>query len=122
MKKLVVLGFLALLMVSVAALAADTKALGVGKTRSITFIEDVKVGNTVLKAGDYQVRHEMDGNNHVLVFRSVDHGKAKARVNCTMVELPQKADQTLIMFDKGPSGEKVLSGITFRGESYRHQL
>lgn len=120
MKRVLVLGIIALLAVSLAAVAADTSAMGVGKTQSITFSDNVKVGSTVLKAGEYRVKHEMDGSNHMLVFRA-SNGKEAARVPCTMVELPKKADQTLIMFDNA-SGEKSLSSIIFRNDNYKHQL
>ena len=120
MKRVLTLGIIVLLVASMAAVAADTKPMGVGKTQSITFSDNVKVGSTVLKAGEYRVKHEMDGSNHVLVFRA-SNGKEAARVNCTMVELPKKADQTLIMFDN-VSGEKSVSSITFRNDNYKHQL
>ncbi len=121
MKKLFVVALISLLLVSLAALAADTKAMGVGKTQNVTFIDTVQVGNTTLKAGDYRVQHVMDGGQHVLVFRSAGKNKEEARVNCTMVELPKKADQTLLTFDTS-AGQKKLSSIIFRGETYKHQL
>jgi hypothetical protein len=121
MKKVIVSAIICLLLVSMAALAADTKAMGVGKTQTVTFAENVKVGNTVLKAGDYRVQHIMDGTQHVLVFKSMTKNDEKARVNCNMVELPKKADQTILGFDVA-SGQKTLNAITFRGESYKHEL
>ncbi len=119
MKVLVIIG---LLTISLMAFAADVKQMGVGKTQTITFIAPVKVGNATLTAGEYKVQHVMEGDNHVMVFKSAKDNKEQARVNCKMVELPKKADQSLQTYDTNASGAKVLVALTFRGDNYKHQF
>jgi hypothetical protein len=119
MKKIAIITIL-LLCVGALAFAADTKGLGIGKTQYITFINDTKVGDKVLTAGEYRVLHLMEGSEHTLVFKSADRGDEKVRVKCNMVELRKKADQTTTEFNKNANGERVLTALTFAGERYRH--
>ncbi len=114
-----VLALMLVILAGAYALAADTPNHGVGQTRTLALFEKAKVGNTVLPAGSYTVTHLMDGSNHVLVFKN---GKNEvARVNCTMVELPKKADRTQQEYKT--NGEvRVLSAVTFGGDKFKHQF
>lgn len=116
-----VLALMLVILAGVYALAADApKDYGVGQTHSIELNEAANVGNVLLRAGTYRVTHIMDGANHVLVFRNGSK-KELARVNCTMVDLPQKSNRTMQEFvTKG--SERVLTGVTFSGEKYKHQF
>ena len=109
------------LLVSVSLLASDApKAMGVGQTRNITFVNPAKVGDAVLPAGDYKVEHVMEGENHIMVFKTLNN-EAKARVNCKMIELQKKADQSTQEF-VNEGGQRTLKGLTFKGDTYRHQF
>ncbi len=112
-----------LLSVSLAALAKDVPKnnMGVGETRNITFVTPVKIGNASLPAGNYKVEHVMEGENHVMVFQSLNKKEATARVNCQMIQLQTKARETTQEYDS-QNGEKVLKAITFRGDTYKHQF
>ena len=118
MKKIAIITVV-LLCLGAMAFAADNKELGIGKTQSITFLNDTKVGDTVLPSGDYRILHLMEGSEHTLVFKSTRNVE-KVRVKCNMVELAQKAAQTETEFNRNSAGERVLTGLTFAGEHYKH--
>lgn len=116
MKKFAVV---ALILVFIAGMAfAADPSFGVGKTRSITFANDVKVGNTVLPAGEYKILHLMEANEHTLVFKSLTN-QEKVRVKCNMVQLDKKSEQTYSEM-KTIGNDKVLVAIVFRGDNFRH--
>ena len=112
-----------LLSVALAALAKDAPKnnMGVGQTRSITFVTPVKIGSASLPAGNYRVEHVMEGENHVMVFQSLNKKEATARVNCQMIDLQKKAGETSQEYES-QNGEKVLKALTFRGDTYKHQF
>jgi hypothetical protein len=101
-------------------LAADqVKDYGIGRTRTIELGAATRVGNALLPAGTYSVKHLMDGTSHILVFKA--GRKEMARVNCTMVDLPEKANRTMHEYTtKG--NERVLNWIAFSGEKFKHQF
>ncbi len=116
MKKIAAVAIIMMFILGV-AFAADA-TFGVGKTRNITFNNDIKVGDKVLPAGEYKVLHLMEGNEHSLVFKSATNVE-KVRVKCTMVDLGKKAPDTLSEY-KTVGNERVLTGLIFRGDTYKH--
>lgn len=116
-KKFAVWAILSVFILGLTAFAADN--FGVGKTRSITFMEATKVGTTVLPAGEYKVQHLMDGSAHTLVFKSLEKNKEVARVTCTMEKLDKKADRTMSHINN-VDNQRVLTGLIFAGDDYRH--
>jgi len=118
-KKIAVVAIIMMFILGVAALAADN-TFGAGKTRNITFNNDVKVGDKVLAAGEYKVLHLMEGTEHMLVFKSATNVEM-VRVKCTMVDLGKKAPDTMSEF-KTVGNERVLTALVFRGDTYKHAL
>lgn len=118
-KKIAILAILSIFLLGLTAVAADSN-FGVGKTRTITFNNSTKVGETVLPAGEYKVLHLMEGDNHTMVFKSLTN-KEVARVKCTMVKLDKKADQTLSEI-KTVDNQHILTGLVFAGDTYRHSF
>ena len=108
-----------LLLISVSLMAGET-GKAIDRPHDIKFSSPIQVGTTLLPAGDYKVQHLMEGENHIMVFKS-SANKEVARVNCKMVELPKKADESSRIFAE-EDGRRVLRGITFRGEKYRHEF
>jgi hypothetical protein len=109
-----------LLLIAVAAMASNASNWDIGKTWTVNFDDPVRVGTTLLPAGDYTVRHIKDGEQHVLVFNA---GKKEiVRVNCVMEQLPKKAQETSMIINRNGSGERELAGIAFAGDIYRHDL
>jgi hypothetical protein len=117
-KGLKVLGIALMLVVS--AMAADAPNQDVGKSWHVTFNSPMRVGATLLPAGDYKVQHLKDGDGHVLVFKG--DNKQVAKVACTMEPLSEKPKYTRLTFDNNSAGERVLKGIAFEGDHYVHEL
>ena len=111
-----------LLAVGATLLAAPPATMGVGQVRNITFYENVKVGTTVLAPGDYKVTHLVEGETHVLVFKKQGKNSPEVRVNCTMVPLQAKADETQKNFTDVPGGARVLRSLIFAGDTFEHKL
>ena len=113
---------IALLLLAFASttMAADASKMDVGKSWTLALYHPTRVGTALLPAGDYNVRHLKDGEQHFLVFKSA--GKEIARVSCTMEQLPKKADKTSLIENTNGAGELVLMGIAFQGDSFQHDL
>ena len=119
-KKIALITIVAVMLAGVAAFAADNMGFGAGKTRNITFNTTVKVGEKALAPGEYNVTHLMEGDQHTLVFKTLTN-KEEVRVKCNMTQLPKKADDTMVEMKK-IGNEQVLTGLVFRGDTYRHSL
>jgi hypothetical protein len=121
MKGFKVLAIALLLMaVASATMAADASNMDAGKQWTLTLLHPTRVGSATLKAGDYNVRHVKEGEQHFLAFSS--KGKEVARVSCKMEQLPQKAQSTELTEQRDSAGERTLTSIAFKNDSYRHEL
>jgi hypothetical protein len=109
-----------LLTVAVGVFASDASSPRAGKSWSLTLFHPTRVGTALLPPGDYSVRHVMDGEKHFLVFKS--DRKELARVACSEEQLPAKVDKTALMENTNSAGERVLMGIAFQGDHFRHNL
>lgn len=129
-------------MLSLPVLAQDHQAhhqkapgdtLKVGKKGEVHFTSPVKVGDTVLKPGMYQVQHVEEGGDHVFVFREMSMpagykmsntpvGKEVARVKCRIEPATKKVSNTKIIFRTNAAGEKEISEVQVAGEAFRHLL
>ncbi len=123
MRSLKVIAVLALCVLGASLLlnASDNK-MGVADSRQIKFQSPMMVGNVLLPAGEYQVLHTMEGANHIMVFKQL-HAKstpAEARVQCSLVPLPQKANQTQQIYGLNAAKERVLHELIFRGDTAKH--
>jgi hypothetical protein len=117
--KIVVLALISVLALAVLATAGNK--FGVADLRSINFTGNVRIGDVLLPQGEYEVRHVMEGENHVMVFYKLGAGKpVEARVKCTLAPLPQKADQTQKSYEVNAANEQVLREIVFRGDTAKH--
>jgi len=119
MRLLKVLGIL-LCVVALGAIAtAEQNSMGVRDVSHVTFVAPIRVGTTVLPAGDYEVRHTMEGREHVMVFQKV-RGKEEVKVKCTLVPLAKKASQDQTIYELTAGNERVLQELVFRGDSAKH--
>lgn len=111
-----------LLVMSVSLLAvAGQNKYGVADTRKVSFTEPIKVGDTLLPAGEYKVQHTMEGENHIMVFTQLkaDH-PATSRVKCQLVPLEKKAGHTQVMYGHGQGETHFLQELTFAGDTAKH--
>jgi hypothetical protein len=102
-------------------LAAKDYPMGVAPKQAITLAAPTVVGGTLLPAGDYKVIHEMQGTEHIMIFRSAD-GKTEVKAKCSLVPLSEKAKTTETRYTENAKSERVLVEITFRGETSKHVL
>lgn len=119
MRSLKILGILlcALALGSMALAAANN--MGIREVRDITFSTPIRVGGTLLPAGQYVVRHTMEGQEHVMVFQRAS-SKEETKVKCTLVPLAQKADENRKVYQINAAQEKVLQELVFRGDTAKH--
>src|ERR1035437_1911771 len=118
--------FLKVLGISMCVLAlgamaiAGTNNMGIRDVRNVTFVAPMRVGTVVLPAGDYVVRHTMEGQEHIMVFQRV-RSKDEFKVKCTLVPLPQKAEQNQTIYELSAGNERVLQELVFRGDTAKHR-
>jgi hypothetical protein len=104
---------------SSALAAADQPAMA-GLYR-VTFPEPVRVADTLLPSGNYEIRHVMEGSNHIMVFHQLGVKKpVEVRAQCTLVPLPEKAAQSQKIYEMNAAKERVLHELIFKGDSAKH--
>lgn len=115
MRALKVLGFV--LFLAAITLASENK-LGIHNVARVSFASAVRVGATVIPAGDYTVRHTMEGQDHVMTFTRTGK-KDVFKVKCTLVALERKAsrDEQIVEIS---GNERVLRELIFAGDSAKH--
>jgi|SRR5579872_134582 hypothetical protein len=99
-------------------MAAENK-LGIRDVNRVTFESAVHIGSAVLPAGDYVVRHTMEGENHVMVFRNVQT-KQEFKTKCTLVQLPKKVEKDQSVYEVNANNERVLQELEFHGDTAKH--
>ena len=101
------------------AMAGPQNSMGIHEVSHVTFDVPTQVGTALLPAGDYVVRHTMEGQEHVMVFQR-SHGKDQVKVKCSLVPLAQKARQTLTIYKETAENKRVLQELVFRGDTAKH--
>jgi hypothetical protein len=107
-----------LLMLGAIAVAKDNK-LGIHEVSQVKFDTAVHVGNAVLPAGEYTIRHTMAGEEHVMVFKR-NGAKEEFKVKCTLVALEKRAPRDEAMYHVDASNGKVLQELVFAGDTAKH--
>lgn len=103
---------------TVVAMAAENK-LGIRDVNHVKFDSTIRIGTAVLPAGEYTVRHTMQGEEHLMVF-SRQGSKDEFKVKCTLVPLEKKAQQTHTVYSVNAANERVLQEMVFRGDTAKH--
>ncbi len=111
-----------LIVCTAALVQATDNSLGISNKQTIVFSSPTVVGGTLLPAGQYQVLHQMQGTEHIMVFKGIAGTKGEAKAKCTLVALPEKAKQTEQRYTENAKNERVLQEMTFRGDSAKHVL
>ena len=102
-------------------LQAGTNKYGVGDVRKLTLTGPTRVGDVVLPQGEYEVRHVMEAENHVMVFKQIGTTKpAEARVKCNLVPVKEKIDGNQVIYQINGANERVLRTLRFRGDVAEH--
>ncbi len=111
--------FAVLILTGTAQAAAGT--YGIADKRQVRFDHPVWVGTVLLPAGDYEVRHTMQVEEHVMVFRQMfAKTPAEARVRCTLVPVEKPIQQSQVGLAVNAAGEHVLHRLAFKGDRAEH--
>jgi hypothetical protein len=112
---------IAVLVTFAALLSAGTNKYGVSDVRTLNLTAPTRVGDVLLPEGQYQVRHVMEADNHIMVFKPITSGKAaEARVKCTLVPLKEKANRNAVTYVLNEAEERVLQTLVFSGDKAEH--
>jgi hypothetical protein len=107
-------------MLSVLALAGQNQ-FGVADVYKVSFTEKTRVANTWLPSGNYEIRHVMEGSDHIMVFRQIGVRKpAEVRAKCTLVPLAQKAPDNQKIYELDAANQRVLHELIFKGDLAKH--
>jgi hypothetical protein len=118
--KWLVMGLVCVLGVSVLAVAGSGP-MGIADVQKITFTGTVRIGEALLPAGQYEVRHVMEGENHIMVFQQLGKKNAPSvRVKCSLQPLAEKASQTQKIYTLNAANEQVMQAIVFQGDTAKH--
>ena len=107
-------------LLNVVAVAGQDQ-LGIADVYRISFPEPVRVADTMLPAGNYEIRHVMEGENHFMVFHQLGVKKpVEVRAKCTLVPLPEKAVESQKFYMLNAANERVLHELIFKGDRAKH--
>src|SRR5579864_1732643 len=121
MRFLIITGTIGLFLLAFSsAVVSGPNHLGIADVRQITFSTPVRIGTTLLPAGDYEVRHTMQGDEHIMVFTSRKGKGESVKAKCNLVSLPGKSGQTQTVYEVNSDHEKVLREMVFRGDTAKH--
>ncbi|MBZ5509739.1 MAG: hypothetical protein LAN70_01070 [Acidobacteriia bacterium] len=118
MRKTAFLIAVAVLILGTAAMAANQ--FGIADTRPVTFYDTVRVGDTLLPAGNYVVTHQMQGDEHIMVFTRVGRKPVEARLKCTLRPLSAPAAQSQVEYRLNAAKEHVIARMVFKGDRAEH--
>jgi len=103
------------------AVSVAENQLGIADTYRVSFSEKVRVADTLLPKGDYEIRHVMEGSDHIMVFRQQGTKKpVEVRAKCTLVSLGARADKDEKIYILNAANERVLQELVFKGDSAKH--
>ncbi len=111
-------GFGIILLVLSAFAVAKDSTLGIHDVSRVRFDTAVHIGSSVLPAGQYVVRHTMEGQEHVMVFKR-DGSKEEYKAKCSLVSLDKKAPRDQVTYQVS-GNEKVVQEMVFQGDTAKH--
>ena len=121
-KRMFVVVMVALLVLGCAVMvAAKDEMAGVATKQEITLTQPTVVGGSLLPAGEYKISHEMQGAEHIMIFKQIG-GKAEVKAKCNLVPLNAKVRTTEQHFNENAKNERVLVEMQFQGDTSKHVL
>jgi hypothetical protein len=103
------------------AVSAAENQMGIRDTYKVNFSEKVRVADTLLPQGSYEIRHVMEGSDHIMVFRQLGTKKpVEVRAKCTLVPLSEKANGDQKIYLVNAANERVLHELVFKGDHAKH--
>ena len=116
----VITAFFAIVLCMSGVLAARTNKYGVADVRKVTLSAPTRVGDVLLPQGQYEVRHVMEADSHIMVFKQIGGKSAEARVKCNLTPLQQKVDHDQVVYTLNAANERVLHTLRFSGDTAEH--
>jgi len=114
-------GIVTIILVMAAFAAARQNQFGVEDTYQVSFSDPVRVADTLLPGGDYEIRHTMQGEDHIMVFQQLHTRKpVELKAKCTLVTLPAKAANNTKIYAVNAANERVLRELIFQGDMAKH--
>jgi hypothetical protein len=113
---------IAIVMLILSAAAVAANQFGISDKREVTFYNSVRIGETLVPAGNYVVLHEMKGTDHIMVFSKTGKKPVEVRVKCTLTPLSTPAPRTEVQFTPGREQEQVLTRMVFKGDRAEHRF
>jgi len=107
-------------MLALVSFAVAGNNLAIHDTGKVVLAGPTRVGGNLLPAGEYVVRHTMEGQEHVMVFQSVNHKVQDVKAKCQLIQLGKKADQTRTVYQLNAANERVLQELVFAGDTAKH--
>ncbi len=108
-------------LIAFGAVAGAENQLGIADKYQVTFSEKIRVADTLLPKGSYEVRHEMEGSDHIMVFRQLGaRNPIEVRAKCKLVPLEAVAQQSQQQYALNTANERVLQELVFRGDHAKH--
>lgn len=105
------------------AVSAAENQLGIRDNYQVNFSEKVRVADTLLPQGNYEIRHVMEGSDHIMVFRQLGTKKPiEVRAKCTLVPLGAKATRDEKIYTLNAANERVLHELVFKGDLASHMF
>lgn len=113
--------------------AQQEQAIRVGKKGDFHLNAPVRVGDTVLKAGMYQVQHVAEGGDDVILFREIIMGyrsnmgnqrlgKEVARVKCRVEPTASEWKNTKLILRANATNGKEAAEVQIKGEKVKHMF
>lgn len=100
---------------------AGQNQFGVADVYKVNFAEKTIVADTQLPSGDYEIRHVMEGSDHVMVFRQIGVKRpVEVRAKCTLVPLSDKAADNQKIYELNAANVRVLHELIFKGDRSKH--
>ncbi len=107
----------------VTAMALAANKFGVAERRTVELDKPAHIADTLVPAGKYEVRHTMEGDQHIMIFTSVGAPQAvTVRAKCTLVAVEKPVQQTEMGFKQGANGDLVLVRMQFKGDKAIHMF
>ena len=102
------------------------------KTGMLKLSKRVWAGDVRLNSGMYHVKHVIEGNTHVIIFKSVTlpggkgfpmwEEKEVVRLECRVEPALKSVSNTKMVLGENAAGEPVIQEIQIAGEKVKHVL
>lgn len=103
------------------------------KTGMLRISKSVWAGNVLLKSGMYHVKHVVDRDKHVIVFKfvtlpagfkefSMFEEREVVRLECRVEPVTKSTRNTKFRLGQNSAGERVIEEIQIAGEHVKHKF